>query len=79
MAEKKLKFKYQNKKEETKRLIKFAEQHNLHIQEIDETKFVSSGAEQRVYIHDNQFVIKLNDSIYYASWDSIKIIFIIYC
>ena len=65
MAEKK----HQNKKEETKRLIQFAVQNNLLLREIDESKFISSGAEQRVYIHDEQFVIKLNDSIYYASWE----------
>jgi hypothetical protein len=61
--------KYQNKKEETTKLIQFAEQHNLLIKEIDESKFISSGAEQKVYIHNEQFVIKLNDSIYYASWE----------
>ena len=44
--------KHQNKKEETKRLIQFAVQNNLLLREIDESKFISSGAEQRVYIHD---------------------------
>ncbi|MBZ9627052.1 hypothetical protein LB450_02955 [Psychroflexus sp. CAK1W] len=36
---------------------------------IDEEKFISEGAEQKVYINDNQYVIKLNDAIYYASWE----------
>lgn len=61
--------KHQNKKEETKKLIEFATTHNLLIDTIDESKFISQGAEQKVYIQDNQYVIKLNDAIYYASWE----------
>lgn len=61
--------KHQNKKEETKKLIEFASEHNLFIDAIDETKFISEGAEQKVYIQDSQYVIKLNDAIYYASWE----------
>jgi hypothetical protein len=30
---------------------------------------VSSGAEQKVYLHNEFKVIKLNDAIYYATWD----------
>ncbi len=60
--------KHQNKDEETKKLIAFASQHNLFLDNIDEDKFVSSGAEQKVYIQNHEVVIKLNDAIYYASW-----------
>ena len=31
--------------------------------------FISAGAEQEVYINDGKTVIKLNDAIYYASWE----------
>lgn len=61
--------KHQNKSEEAKSLIEFAHQNDLFIDDIDEEKFISEGAEQKVYIHDNQYVIKLNDAIYYASWE----------
>lgn len=60
--------KQQNKTEEKKRLIDFAIQNNLFYQNIDETHFISSGAEQKIYIKDNHYVIKLNDAIYYESW-----------
>jgi hypothetical protein len=61
--------KHQDKTEETKRLIQFAKKHQLLLNSIDETKFISSGAEQKVYIKDDKHVIKLNDAIYYASWE----------
>ena len=61
--------KHKNKTEETKKLIEFAEQNNLFYSNIDEKNFISSGAEQKVYIKDNQHVLKLNDAIYYASWE----------
>ncbi len=34
---------------------------------IDEKKYISEGAEQKIYIKDEEFVLKLNDAIYYAS------------
>lgn len=60
--------KHKNKGEETRKLISFAEKHNLFISDINEDNYVSSGAEQKVYIKNGEYVIKLNDSIYYASW-----------
>ncbi|MFV0565462.1 MAG: hypothetical protein ACK5NB_06490 [Flavobacteriaceae bacterium] len=36
---------------------------------ISEENFVSSGAEQKVYIKGKRNVIKLNDAVYYASWE----------
>ncbi len=54
---------------ETKKLIDWADKCNLIFNSIDETKFIPSGAEQKVYIKDKQHVIKLNDAIYYASWE----------
>jgi hypothetical protein len=61
--------KHQYKKEETKKLELFAERNNLILNYIDEADFISSGAEQKVYIKDGKSVIKLNDCIYYASWE----------
>jgi hypothetical protein len=60
--------KHQNKAEETARLKLYAEKHNLLIKEIPIRNFVASGAEQKVYIKGDN-VIKLNDAIYYASWE----------
>ena len=55
------------KSEETKRLEDFITQNNFWIAEIDFSKYVSEGAEQKVYLKDTEHVLKLNDSIYYTS------------
>jgi hypothetical protein len=57
-----------SKEQETKRLIEFINNHHLWNCDINFNLFISSGAEQRVFIKDNYKVLKLNDSIYYASW-----------
>ena len=57
-----------NKEEETKRLVRFAEENNLWIDNINIDLYVSQGAEQKVYLKDGSTVLKLNDAIYYASW-----------
>lgn len=56
------------KSEETKRLEYYITQHNLWVNDIDFTQYVSEGAEQKVYLKDFENVLKLNDSIYYTSW-----------
>lgn len=61
--------KHQNKAQETKELIAFAKSNNLILDQIPEENFIASGAEQRVYITGEKYVIKLNDAIYYASWE----------
>lgn len=61
--------KHQNKTKETEKLIDFATKHSLFYYDIDENLYISEGAEQKVYIHDNKYVVKLNDAIYYASWE----------
>jgi Serine/Threonine/Tyrosine Kinase found in polyvalent proteins len=53
---------------ETAALIDYIIYQQLWIQSIDFTSFVSEGAEQRVYIKNENHVYKLNDAIYYASW-----------
>ena len=56
------------KKQETEKLELFVSKHGLWFESFDVSNYVSEGAEQRVYLKDNQFVYKLNDSIYYESW-----------
>jgi len=61
--------KHQNKPEETKNLLEFARRNKLLIAHINQDDFISAGAEQKVYIKDGEWVVKLNDGIYYASWE----------
>lgn len=56
------------RKQEEQVLEKFISENNLWLNDIDFSKYVSEGAEQKVYLKDSQFVIKLNDAIYYTSW-----------
>lgn len=51
------------KKQETKNLENYISENNLWIV-IDQTQYVSEGAEQKVYLKDAENVLKLNDSIY---------------
>jgi hypothetical protein len=58
------------KQEETKIIIEFCNKNNLWVKdEIDFDLFFSEGAEQKVYIKNENTVYKLNDSIYYSSWE----------
>lgn len=58
-----------SKEQETAELIKWIDDHNLWFSGHDEDRFISSGAEQRVYLHtDERHVYKLNDSIFYERW-----------
>lgn len=57
------------KKQETKILIDFITQNNLWVTNIDTTKYISEGAEQKVYLNDSEYVLKLNDGIFYSSWE----------
>lgn len=57
------------KSEEEKRLVRFIQEKALlYKKEIKEEDFLDEGAEQRVYRLDSDFVIKLNDAIFYQSW-----------
>jgi len=58
----------QVRKQEEESLISFATSNELWVKNLDLSKFISSGAEQRVYLNDTKFVIKLNDAIYYELW-----------
>jgi hypothetical protein len=57
----------QLKRQEAERLEKFIAKNRLWI-DIDLSQYVSEGAEQKVYLKDNESVLKLNDCIYYNSW-----------
>ncbi len=56
------------KQQEAKRLIEFISDQSLWILDIDFSKYVSEGAEQKVFLSDADHVLKLNDGIYYSSW-----------
>lgn len=56
------------KKQEESLIEQFASENSLWISNIKIENFISSGAEQLVYLKDERTVLKLNDSIYYASW-----------
>lgn len=58
----------QFKKQEEERLIQFIELNQLWINDIDFSKYISEGAEQKVFLNDERHVIKLNDTIYYPTW-----------
>jgi len=58
----------QIREKETKRLEVFIYEHHLWTNNIDFTQYVSEGAEQRVYLKDANYVLKLNDAIYYSYW-----------
>ena len=58
------------KQEETKKLIDYCNKNNLWADDkINFDLFISEGAEQKVYIKNDKTVFKLNDSIYYSSWE----------
>lgn len=58
-----------NKVQETKRLLEYAEKQKLVFNNINKKNYISEGAEQKVYIKNKDYVLKLNDAIYYASWE----------
>jgi hypothetical protein len=56
------------KKQEAKILENYITDNKLWITDIDFSQYVSEGAEQKVYLKDSEYVLKLNDAIYYNSW-----------
>ena len=56
------------KSEETEKLIDYINANHFWSCDINFGLFLSEGAEQRVFIKNTRKVLKLNDSIYYASW-----------
>ena len=58
----------QIREQETKSLEKYITKNTLWINDIDFSKYISEGAEQRVFLSDSGHVFKLNDAIYYSYW-----------
>ena len=59
-----------DKEQEAQILIEYIEAHNLWFRDYDESSYVGEGAEQKVYeSSDPKYIIKLNDSIFYAYWE----------
>jgi hypothetical protein len=57
------------KSKETEAVLRFAEEEGLFYQEaINESDFISEGAEQRVYRLKESYVIKTNAGIFYEYW-----------
>ena len=57
------------KEKETAGLKEYITQNNLWLTDINIGDYVSEGAEQKVYLKDDKHVLKLNDGIYYNSWE----------
>ena len=57
------------KEQEKQKLESYISKNRLCVNHIDFNQYVSEGAEQKVYLNDQKSVIKLNDSIYYTSWE----------
>lgn len=57
------------KEQERQELETFITEKQLWVNHIDFNQYISEGAEQKVYLHDQKSVFKLNDSIYYNSWE----------
>jgi hypothetical protein len=57
------------KRQEESLIEQFSSENSLWIPNVNIDNFVSSGAEQLVYLQNERKVLKLNDSIYYASWE----------
>ena len=57
------------KEQEKQELASYITEKQLWVNHIDFNQYVSEGAEQKVYLHNHKSVFKLNDSIYYNSWE----------
>jgi hypothetical protein len=57
------------KKKETEALKKYIIKNKLWVSKVTIGGYISEGAEQKVYLNDEKYVIKLNDSIFYTSWE----------
>lgn len=58
------------KKEQAKCLENYSKKNNLWVADLPtEDRYLTRGGEARIYLHeDGMNVIKLNDSVYYATW-----------
>lgn len=57
-----------DKTKENKIIEFLAQEHNLWVDDINENTYLSKGAEQKVY-DNGDTVLKVNDGVYYKSWE----------
>lgn len=57
------------KKQETEVLKDYIAKNNLLVSDVAIENYLTEGAEQKVYLKDGKSVIKLNDAIFYNSWE----------
>lgn len=58
------------KEQEATAILDYARLHDFFFTNIHKERFLAEGAEQKVYLEpDGQYVIKLNDSVFYACWE----------
>ena len=58
-----------SKDQETEILVEFIHQNSLWFRDLDDSKYIGAGAEQKVYDYtDPRYILKLNDTIFYRSW-----------
>jgi hypothetical protein len=58
------------KEQETQNLIEFINSKNFWYTDLDQSKYIGEGAEQKIYeFSDPNFVLKLNDGIFYEFWE----------
>lgn len=57
------------KEKEATVLREYIAKNNLWLPHINIKDYVSEGAEQKVYLNDGRHVLKLNDTIYYNTWE----------
>lgn len=59
-----------SKEQEAQVLVEFINDKGLWFKDHDESKYIGEGAEQKIYeFSDPNFVLKLNDSIFYELWE----------
>lgn len=56
------------KQQERKILLKYIDDNSIWIDNVWQDKYISEGAEQKVYLFDSEYVVKFNDGIFYSSW-----------
>lgn len=61
--------KEQIKEQEATAILAYCKQYSFFYPPIDKSRYLAEGAEQKVYLeNDGKHVIKLNDSIFYLTW-----------
>lgn len=59
----------QYKEQEAQRLRHYISENNLWISNPDPSSFLDEGCEQKTYLLDRENVVKVNDSIFFSTWE----------